>query len=73
MNEHHADVNTDRHSIFIHNISHFGLKVRRNVPGDGNCLFTAICDQLLKEKVMRKRHHILRQDVVNCMRDNPYS
>eukprot|EP00731_Ephydatia_muelleri_P005574 Em0002g1750a len=73
MKEHDADVNTDRHSIFIHDISHFSLKVRRNVPGDGNCLFTAICDQLLKEKVMRKRHHILRQDVVNFMRDNPYS
>ena len=73
INKSQIDVNTDRHSTFIHNICHFGLKVRRNVPGDGNCLFSAIYDQLVKEKVFRKRYHILCQEVVDFMRHNPYS
>lgn len=44
-----------------------------NVPGDGNCLYTAICDQLVREKVVRKWYHHLRQEVVDFIRYNPYS
>ena len=36
------------HAALIKNITKFGLQVCINVPLDGNCLFTAVCDQLMR-------------------------
>ena len=35
------------HAALIKNITKFGLQVCINIPLDGNCLFTAVCDQLM--------------------------
>ena len=38
------------------NITKFGLQVSINVPLDGNCLFMAVCDQLMRVLGECKRH-----------------
>ena len=43
------------HAALIKNITKFGLQVCLNVPLDGNCLFTAVCDQLMRVLGERKR------------------
>ena len=59
------------HAALIKNITKFGLQVCINVPLDGNCLFTAVCDQLMRVLGERKRHLRLRKEVVNYMQRNP--
>ena len=48
-----------------------GVKIRHNVPGDGNCLFHAVCDQLRRLKIARMRHIELRKLAVEHLRNNP--
>ena len=59
------------HAALIKNITKFGLQVCINVPLDGNCLFTAVCDQLMRVLGEHKRHLSLRKEVVNYMQRNP--
>ena len=64
MNEPHSGNETERRTIMLQNIEHYGLKLRCNVFGDGNCLFSAVCHQLVRLKISRKRHnvHVLRKE-----------
>ena len=57
---------------FTHNLKRAGLRIRCNIPGDGNCLFNAVCDQLRLLKIQRMRHLDLRHRAVNYLRENPY-
>ena len=60
------------HAALIKNITKFGLQVCINVPLDGNCLFTAVCDhQLMRVLGECKRHLSLRKEVVNYTKCNP--
>ena len=53
-NEPHSGNETERRIIMLQNIEHYGLKLRCNVLGDGKCLFSAVCDQLVWLKITRK-------------------
>ena len=53
------------------NLEQAGLQIRQRVPLDGNCLFTAICDQLKHLKLHRWRHLELRANIVDHMKRNP--
>ena len=68
----HSASKENGHKVLMNNIRNFDLELRRNVPGDGNCLFAAVCDQLLRIH-RRKRHIILRREVVDFMTSNPYT
>lgn len=54
------------------NMEKAGLKLRLNVPTDGNCLFHAVSDQLKKLKLQRYRHRQLRELAVNQLRSHPF-
>ena len=56
----------------MNNIRKFGMKLRKNVPGDGNGLYAAVCDQLQRFH-QRKRHISLRKEVVNFLENNPHT
>ena len=72
-NEPHSGNETERRTIMLQNIEHYGLKLRCNVLGDGIFLFSAVCDQLVRLKITRKRHNVLRKEVVEFMAHNPYT
>ena len=65
-----SDSKENSHKVLMNNIRMFDLEVRRNVPGDGNCLFAAVCDQLQRVH-RRKRHLTLRKEVVDFMMSHP--
>ena len=44
----------------------------RIIPGDGNCLFHALSDQLKRHQMLRIRHLQLRRRVINYMSKHPY-
>ena len=44
------------HAALIKNITKFGLQVSINVPLDGNCLYMAVCDQLMRALGECKQH-----------------
>ena len=48
-----------------------GLRLRRNVPTDGNCLFHAVSDQLKRLKLHRYRHRQLRELAITQLKANP--
>ncbi|XP_078687488.1 uncharacterized protein LOC144919781 [Branchiostoma floridae x Branchiostoma belcheri] len=50
-----------------------GLTLRPDVPRDGNCLFHAVSDQLVRTGNQRISHSQLRQDVVTYLRQHPYN
>ena len=54
------------------NLLRAGLRIRRRVPGDGNCLFHALCDQLKYYQLARMRHLDLRNKVIDYMKEKPY-
>ena len=56
---------------FQRNLQRAGVRIRQNVPGDGNCLFNAVCDQLRRLKIARMRHKELRKCAVEYLRKNP--
>ena len=58
------------HTALMRNINKFGLQVCKNIPADGNCLFTAVCDQLVRVVGQCKRHLKLREEVINYMKCN---
>ena len=58
------------HAVLMRNINKFGLQVCINKPADGNCLFSAVCDQLMRVVGQRRRHLKLREEVVNYMKSN---
>ena len=58
------------HTALMRNINKFGLQVCKNIPADGNCLFTAVCDQLVRVVSQCKRHLKLREEVINYMKCN---
>ena len=58
--------------MFIKNMKKAGLEIRRNIPGDGNCLFHAVCDQVRRLGIGRMRHTELRQKTIAHMKENPY-
>ncbi|XP_078573125.1 caspase-2-like [Branchiostoma floridae x Branchiostoma japonicum] len=47
------------------------LTFRDEVPGDGNCMFHAVADQLLRTEGRRISHVELRKQVVDYLRQNP--
>ena len=53
------------------NLKKAGLVMRRNVPADGNCLFHAVSDQLIKLKLQRIRHRQLRDLAIRQLRSHP--
>ena len=53
------------------NLQRAGLKIRRRVPKDGNCLFHALCDQLKRIRNSRVRYMELRRSVIEYMRNHP--
>ena len=53
------------------NMEKAGLVLRRNVPGDGNCLFHAVSDQLIRLKLKRYRHRQLRAMAIKQLRSHP--
>ena len=53
------------------NMEKAGLKIRLNVPTDGNCLFHAISDQLKRLKLHRYRHRQLREMAINRLKSQP--
>ncbi|XP_052286182.1 uncharacterized protein LOC127881955 isoform X2 [Dreissena polymorpha] len=55
----------------IHEARKQGLEVN-DVPPDGNCMFTAICDQLQALNDMSYTPRTLREKAVIWLRDNPY-
>jgi hypothetical protein len=61
----------DAHNSFLRNLQRAGVRVRKNVPADGNCLFHAVCDQLRRLKIARMRHMELRKRAVEYLRSNP--
>ena len=56
---------------FVGNLQRAGVRIRQNVPGDGNCLFHAVCDQLRRLKIARMRHIELRKRAIEYLRNNP--
>ena len=58
--------------IFIKNLDTAGLRIRKTVPPDGNCLFNAVCDQLRRLKISWMRHSRLCQLTVEHLRRNPF-
>ena len=58
--------------IFLKNLDTAGLRIRKTVPPDGNCLFNAVCDQLCRLKISRMRHSHLCQLTVEYLRRNPF-
>ena len=53
-NEPYSGNETERRIIMLQNIEHYGLKLRCNVLGNGNSLFSAVCDQLVRLKITRR-------------------
>ena len=53
------------------NLKKAGLEMRRNVPGDGNCLFHAVSDQFIRLKLPRIRHRQLREMAIKQLRSHP--
>ena len=58
------------HTALMRNINKFGLQVCKNIPRDGNCLFTAVCDQLVRVVSQRKHHIKLREEIMYYMKCN---
>ena len=54
MSDPHSGNETERRTVMLQNIEHFGLKLQCSVLGDGNCLFSAVCDQLVRLKIIQK-------------------
>lgn len=55
------------------NMRSLGLKFcNRRIPGDGNCLFHALSDQLKQHQMLRIRHLQLRKRIVDYMSEHPY-
>eukprot|EP00058_Branchiostoma_floridae_P023894 XP_002609384.1 hypothetical protein BRAFLDRAFT_86475 [Branchiostoma floridae] len=50
-----------------------GLKLRPDVPKDGNCLFYAVFDQLVRTGSTAISHSQLRQDVVGYLGKHPHN
>ncbi|XP_078605300.1 uncharacterized protein LOC144878523 [Branchiostoma floridae x Branchiostoma japonicum] len=50
-----------------------GLKLRPDVPKDGNCLFYAVSDQLVRTGSTVISHSQLRQDVVGYLSKHPHN
>ena len=61
-----------RHAMFTKNMKKAGLELRRYIPGDGNCLFHAVCDQARRLGLGRMRHTDLRQKTIAHLKENPY-
>ena len=53
------------------NLKKAGLVMRRNVPADGNYLFHAVSDQLIRLKLQRIRHRQLRDLTIRQLRSHP--
>ena len=53
------------------NIAKAGLVLRLNVPGDENCPFHAVSDQLKRLKLQRYRHRQLRELAVKQLKTHP--
>ncbi|XP_072036646.1 uncharacterized protein [Amphiura filiformis] len=49
-----------------HNLQFIG-----NIPGDGNCFFHSIADQLERVNLPHQTHEVLRKEVVQYLRENP--
>ncbi|XP_078617090.1 uncharacterized protein LOC144885181 [Branchiostoma floridae x Branchiostoma japonicum] len=52
-------------------MSELGLTFRAEVPGDGNCMFHAVSDQVLRTEGRHIDHLQLRQQAVDHLRRNP--
>ena len=56
--------------MLVQNITNCGLQVRLvNIPGDGNCLFHAISDQLTRVNEIPKTHVELRALAIETLKD----
>lgn len=51
------------------NIKRSVLKMRNEMPGDGNCLFYAVADQLTRLGITGYDHSSLRQLAVETLRN----
>ena len=69
-----APNNSTTQSDLDFNIAIAGLQYREpRTPGDGNCLFHAIADQLRIHNIRDISHQDLRRQVVNHLQQNPHT
>ncbi|XP_078598223.1 uncharacterized protein LOC144874192 [Branchiostoma floridae x Branchiostoma japonicum] len=63
----------DTYNRLARHVAESGLTFRDEVPKDGNCMFHAVADQLLRTEGRLINHMQLRQRVVGFLRGNPYN
>ncbi|XP_019643352.1 PREDICTED: uncharacterized protein LOC109484505 isoform X1 [Branchiostoma belcheri] len=63
----------DEGNRLVAHLMESGLTLRPDVPRDGNCLFHAVSDQLVRTGSQSTSHSQLRQDVVSYLRQHPYN
>ncbi|XP_035685160.1 uncharacterized protein LOC118421765 [Branchiostoma floridae] len=63
----------DEQSRLRDHLMESGLTLRPDVPKDGNCLFHAVSDQLVRTGSTAISHSQLRQDVVGYLRQHPHN
>ncbi|XP_066297271.1 malignant fibrous histiocytoma-amplified sequence 1 homolog [Branchiostoma lanceolatum] len=65
------DAFEDNYSRLASHVSELGLTFRAEVPGDGNCMFHAVSDQILHTEGRHITHLQLREQAVGHLRRNP--
>ncbi|CAH1239392.1 SHOC2 [Branchiostoma lanceolatum] len=65
------DAFEDNYSRLASHVSELGLAFRAEVPGDGNCMFHAVSDQVLRTEGRQISHLQLREQAVDHLRRNP--
>ncbi|XP_078615344.1 uncharacterized protein LOC144884161 [Branchiostoma floridae x Branchiostoma japonicum] len=65
------DTYGDHYTRLAAHVSELGLTFRAAVPGDGNCMFHAVSDQVLRTEGKHMDHLQLRQQAVDHLRRNP--
>ncbi|XP_019614119.1 PREDICTED: malignant fibrous histiocytoma-amplified sequence 1 homolog [Branchiostoma belcheri] len=67
------DAYEDNRNRLASHVSKLGLTFRAEVPGDGNCMFHAMSDQVLRTEGKHKGHLQLREEAVRHLRRNPHN
>ena len=59
---------TERRQRLIYNLSTFGLVIKTDIEGDGNCFFRAVCDAMDQSE---EKHLELRRSVMKMVCNTP--